>query len=247
MKALIYDLELTDLELKINTYELKNHTRYFHPDCIERDWSMLGAGWMWLDEDEPTTVAVSHKDVFNDEKIVRQTHKVLSSADMLIGHNSDAFDYKKFNTRAVYHGLPPISPKLSVDTLKMARKYFKFTSNKLSYLAKFLGVTLKGDSPDWELIKAGDRAEIKKMREYNALDCITTKEVYLKLRSFHHTHPSMNNPAVRDIEGNTVKVCRQCLSPRLRNVKTRYTNAGIARRQYQCRECRTYTTMERIK
>ena len=247
MKALIYDLELTDIDLKISTYELKNRIKYFNPDCIERDWTMLGAAWLWLDEDIPTTVAVTAKGPFDDYKIVCQTHKALSGADLLIGHNSDAFDYKKFNTRAVYHGLPPLSPKLSIDTLKMARKYFKFTSNKLSYLCKFLNIALKDESPDWEKIKAGDAKEIKIMRQYNGQDCIATKALYLKLRGYHHTHPNMNNPAVRDIEGTPVIQCPKCDATEYKKHSIRHYTTGRSRRQYQCKGCWGYWTTDLIK
>jgi len=245
MKALIYDLELTDIDLKISTYELRNRIKYFNPDCIERDWTMLGASWLWLDEDTPTTVAISLDDPFNDYDIVCQTHKALNSAELLIGHHSDNFDYKKFNVRAIYHGLPPISPKLSIDTLKMARKYFKFTSNKLSYLCKFLDIALKDESPDWEKIKAGDELEIQRMKNYNAQDCIATKALYLKLRAFHHTHPRMQT--VRDIEGEIVNDCPKCGSPESRKTGVKYLNSGRARRQFQCKGCWGYWTTDLIK
>jgi len=247
MKALIYDLELTDLDLKISTYDLKNHIKYFNPKCIERDWTMLGASWLWLDEDTPTTVAVNPKHPFNDSEITHQTHKALSQADMLIGHNSDNFDYKKFNVRAIKHGLPPLSPKLSIDTLKMARKYFKFTSNKLSYLCEFLDIALKDESPDWNKIKDGDAEEIERMREYNGQDCIATKALYLKLRSFHHTHPSMNNPKVRDIEGELVNVCPKCSSPESIKRGAKHYPSGRSRQQFQCKGCFGYWTTDLIR
>lgn len=195
----------------------------------------------------PTTVAVSPNAPFDDYKITCQTHKALNSADMLIGHNSNFFDYKKFNARAVYHGLPPLSPKLSIDTLSMARKYFKFTSNKLSYLCKFLDIALKDESPDWEKIKSGNAKEIKKMREYNGQDCIATKALYLKLRGFHHTHPNMNNPPIRDIEGGLVIQCPKCDSLDYKKHGVRRYPAGKARRQYQCKGCWGYWTTDLIK
>jgi hypothetical protein len=37
------------------------------------------------------------------------------------------------------------SPK-TIDTLKWARKYFNFNSNKLDYIAKYLGVGQKMDT-----------------------------------------------------------------------------------------------------
>ena len=99
--------------------------------------------------------------------VIKTLHDVLSEADIIIAHNGDKFDSKKFNTRAIAYGLPPIEPKKSVDTLKIARRRFAFTSNKLSYLAKFLGVESKDESPDWDKVLAGDEQELRYMRQYN--------------------------------------------------------------------------------
>jgi hypothetical protein len=247
MKSLIWDIETTDIELLVRTYGLKNFTKYFSPDLIQRDWSMLGAAWMPLEGKRPTIVSVSHTDPFNDEDVVKKTHEALQDVDLLIGHNSDKFDYKKFNTRALYYGLPPVAPKLSVDTLKVARKYFAFTSNKLGYMARYLGIEAKDESPDWEKIMNGDKKELNYMRKYNGQDVIVTKEVYLKLRSFHHTHPNMNNPKVKNVIGEDIAVCGLCQSPNLVKVRSKPLTSGRLRHQHQCKDCYKYTTSDLVK
>lgn len=248
MKTLIWDVETTDLELAIRTYDLKNYTRYFNPDTIKRDWSMLGAAWMFLDDDKAQAVSVHPDKPLDDYEVIKKLHSVLSEADILIGHNSDNFDLKKFNTRAIYYDLPPISPKQSVDTLKIARKYFKFTSNRLSYICEYLKVgAYKDNSPNWRLIIDGCPKELRYMRKYNKQDVLATKALYLKLRSYHHTHPNMNNPAVRDVSGELINVCKKCQSGNVYKVKVRYLASGRARQQYQCQDCGAYSTGDLIK
>ena len=244
-KTLYFDIETTDITLAINTYQLKNRISYFNPDSIVRDWSILGAAWAF-DDEPPESTTVNPKSVFNDEKVVKKLHSALSEAEVLIGHNSDNFDIKKFNTRAIKYGLAPISQKVTIDTLKMARKYFKFTSNKLSYIADFLEVDAKEASPDWELIKQGDADELKYMQEYNEQDVIVTREVYKKLRSFHHTHPNTSQE-IRDVNGEIVRSCKKCSSTNIRRDGTRLLNSGRRRQQWRCRDCKGASIYDFVK
>jgi len=240
LKTLIWDVETTDLELRIRTYQLKNYTKYFDPKTIERDWSMLGAAWIWLNEDKPTAISVSPDKPLDDYGVVKHLHGILSEADILVGHNSDNFDIKKFNTRAIYYDLPPISPKQSVDTLKVAKKYFKFTSNKLSYLCEYLKVDLKDNSPDWKACIDGDPEALRYMRHYNKGDVIATKAAYQKLMGWHHTHPK--HPQPKDIEGNDVNVCPKCQSPNYVKHDSRFLASGRRRQQWRCKDCGGYWT-----
>jgi len=209
-KILFWDIETTDIELSVKTYSLKNHIKYFSPDCIVRDWSMLGAAWKY--EGQPARcISVAPHDVFNDYSVIEILHAVLSDADILVGHNSDSFDLKKFNTRALKHGLPPIPPKQTIDTLKVARKHFAVTSNKLSYLCQFYGLDHKDHSPDWQKIMDGCQDELRVMREYNKKDVIVTEQLYYKLRPYMTNHPNLNTYYdVKDTAGKPVILCPKC-------------------------------------
>lgn len=240
MKTLIWDVEKTDLDLKVKTYQLKNSIRYFDPKLIERDWTLLGAAWMWLEDSKAKAISVSPNTPLDDYGVTKKLHEILNQADILVGHNSDNFDFKSFNTRAIFYDLPPITPKRSIDTLKVARKYFKFSSNKLSYICSYLGLEMKDESPDWNKCLEGDAKELRYMRQYNKQDVIATKDLYLKLRSYHITHPNL--PKQTDPSGITIQTCGKCGSPDLKKDKVRYTVSGRPRRQWQCRDCYSYTT-----
>ena len=86
---------------------------------------------------------VSPKDPTNDKELCKELHRILSGADTVITHNGDRFDLKRARARFAINGLPPLRPLKSIDTLKIARKYFAFESNKLDDLGIFLGVGRK--------------------------------------------------------------------------------------------------------
>jgi hypothetical protein len=205
-RFLIWDVECSTSRYEEEFYDLKNFSNYRNHKNITRDWVLLGASWMFLEDDKPEVVSVTQQAVFDDYGVVCKMHEVLCSADVLIGHNSDAFDLKKFNTRAIKYGLPPIPPKQTIDTLKLARKYFKFTSNSLAYVANFLEVGMKNETPDWEKIIAGDADELRYMRRYNKQDVLVTKNVYLKLRAWD-TKGSVNKNVYSPAKHNQCKVC----------------------------------------
>lgn len=247
-KILIFDIETTDLELIVRSYSLKNYIRYFKPESISRDWTMLGAAWKWKGEDSAQVVSVTPSEPLNDEGIVRALYAVLDEADVIIGHNSDKFDIKKFNTRAIAYDLPPLGKKIQIDTLKIARKYFAMTSNRLSYLADFLKVPQKKDeSPDWSKCLEGCPDELRYMRKYNKQDVFVTEAVYDKLMGWHDTHPNIAEPK-RDIEGFIVpNTCPKCGSPNTHKRGFRYMASGIKYQDIRCYDCRASFKGERAK
>jgi len=240
MKLLVYDVELSDMDILIKSYDLKNRIRWFNHENIIRDWTMLGASWKHLDDDKISCVSISPKDPLNDYAVIQKLYKAIEASDGLIGHNADNFDLKKFNTRAIYYGMPPLQKKIQTDTLKIARKYFKFTSNSLRYIANYLGLENKGDSPDWDAVMSGDRKEIALMREYNRQDVIVTEQLYKKLRGWHHTHPDVSS-VTRDIEGKEMDKCPSCDSVNVvKNGHKPKVKAGVVYKFAQvllCRNC----------
>lgn len=232
---LYLDIETTDMELRVRTYQLKNYTRYFNHKDITRDWSMLSFAYMY-EGGQPRCFSVSPKDPLNDEAVVHEMHRVCTDAHTIIGHNSDNFDMKKFNARAITYGLTPLAPKVQIDTLKIARKYFKFTSNSLSYIAKLLGVSEKDESPDWEACINGCPKALAKMRQYNRQDVLVTRDVYKKLMSYHHTHPK-NVESPRDPDADEVFVCNKCQSPNIKKNGSRRLASGRKRQLYGCPDC----------
>jgi hypothetical protein len=70
-------------------------------------------------------------DYMNDYALAVKLHTLMDEADIIVAHNADRFDIKQANTLFIDHGLGQVGEYKSVDTLKVARKYFAFEGNSL--------------------------------------------------------------------------------------------------------------------
>ena len=175
--------------------------------AVDSDWYMLSFSAKWLDGGFTTKglpdYASYKTDKTNDRELISELHQLMSEADIIIGHNGDNFDIKKTNERIIYHGLTPPEPYKTIDTLKIAKKYFKFTKNNLNYICERLGIGSKhetGGKDLWLKCIDGDMGSWKKMLSYNKQDVVLLEALYYKLRSWIHNHPVMttlNNQCIR--------------------------------------------------
>jgi DNA polymerase elongation subunit (family B) len=129
--------------------------------------------------------------VKDDRQIIEGLHHLLINSDIVIGHNMDRFDLKKFNTRAALFGLAPIPKLNSHDTLKMLKKLFVLPSNSLWYAAKFFKLgnqkMLHSKFPGDELFDQcleGNMEAWEELELYNIQDVKTTKELFLFLARY---------------------------------------------------------------
>jgi hypothetical protein len=168
----------------------------------------------------------------DDKHVVIKLHKVLSEVDVVVAHNGDGFDSKWLNGRILFHGLPPLPPIKSVDTLKIARRMFNLNSNRLDYLGKYLGFGGKKSTPPglWIDVLRGDAKAVKTMVDYNKRDVELLEQVFLKLRPYV---PDLNAYA---LFGADSKTCPKCGST---NTGSRGWHASLTQvyRRNQCRDC----------
>lgn len=158
--------------------------------------------WKWLGEREihafAAPMAKSYKKNPDDNReLIVKLHEIVSQADVIIGHNIDDFDDKMSNTGFIKHGLKPPPPHRTVDTLKFARHKFRFNSNRLGDLGKFLGLGDKVRTGGFELWKeclAGNEKAWAKMVRYNKGDVRLLEKIYLKERPWMTNHPNMLVP-----------------------------------------------------
>ena len=232
-RVLLWDIE-TSLQL-VAVFDLK-YNEFIAPENLITERYVLCASWKWFGEktihhvsvlDNPTLYA---KDPTNDRHVLETLHKVLSSADVIIGHNGDAFDTKYVETRMLFHGLPPLPPIPSIDTCTVAKNRFKFNSNKLAYLGQFLKVGRKIQTTPglWHRVLRGETKAIKEMVRYNIQDVVLLERVFLKLR------PYIANHLNRQLFGHTG--CPRCGSS---NVQSRGLHRAISRvyRRFHCQAC----------
>ena len=153
------------------------------------DWFVLSFAGKFSDEDQYHYFDQRDKEnVEDDYELIKKCHEMLSEADVLVSHNGDRFDIKKLNARFIKYDLPPLNHYKSVDTLKIARRFFSFTSNKLSDLANYLGCENKksthGKYPGfqlWDQCMQKNQEAFQEMEDYNKKDVDVLIDVYKKL------------------------------------------------------------------
>ena len=170
----------------------------------------------------------------DDKQLTIELHKVMSSADILLGQNSDQFDVRMANYFFLLNDLEPIPPTKYLDTKKIAKRYFKFMNNTLDNLGEemgFGGKTKTTYKDLWvEAFLEGDKKSWKLMDIYCKNDVDQTTKIYLKMRGFMHQHPSLAR-----ISGD-YDSCPRCGCYNFRVKAYRTTNTSRYH-QYQCNEC----------
>lgn len=171
----------------------------------------------------------------DEREIIISLSRLLDEADIVIGHNVDKFDVRKFNTSCILLGLRPPSPFVTIDTLKVARKHFKFSSNRLDELGKFLECGRKVETGGFKLWRAcmeGDVESFEKMVKYCDQDILLNEEVYHKLMPYIKNHPNVAIFGEHDGE-----VCTRCGSEDLHwTGQQMATKVGLYEKFY-CNNC----------
>jgi len=231
-KILLYDIETSALV----THAWGLFDQNIGLNQIVQDWFVMSWSAKWLDSDEVfyEDVRKTVKKSDPDKKILQGIHKLLSEADVVVSYNGDSFDAKKLNARFIKFGMPPVSPYKSIDCLKIARRYFKFTSNKLEYVAKYLGCVLQKSKHKkylghelWKECMGGNLEAFDEMKEYNVLDTKVLEEVYRKLIPFDN---SISFSAFHQVSTCT------CGSTNFVKDGYKYTAKGAFQR-YTCKKC----------
>ena len=216
------------------------HNDWIAPENLQQERFIICASWKVLGEDEVDSVSILDNrklfksDPHNDKHVVETLHKMLSAADVIIHHNGNSYDLKFTETRMLFHGLPPLPPIQKIDTLLVAKHRFMFNSNKLDYLAKFLGLgeKIQTDYKLWLRVLQGDKSAIEEMVVYNKHDVKLLEEVYLKLRPYinDHPHAQLFEPGER-------LDCPRCGSKHTKKNGYHSANTRIYQRYY-CLDCK---------
>lgn len=162
----------------------------------------------WLGDSVVHHDSVHYHESGDDFEVVDSISNLIQQADILVHQNGDRFDLPTLNTRRIKHGLTPLPPRKTVDTLKIARSQFKFGSNRLESLAVELGLDegkIKTDFSLWSRCMEGDVEAFEEMIRYNKRDVEVLEKVYLALRPWDQRHPSL--ALYGDIEEITCPKC----------------------------------------
>ena len=228
----------------VKVYGLRNNVYISHKNIV-KDWHLLSYAAQWEGEDTIHYLDQRYSpNVEDDRQLIEGLHHLLSSADIVVGHNIDSFDLKKFNTRAAKYNLPPLVQFQTHDTLKIARKFFSFSSNSLEYIAKFLNLENRKSSHGkypgdalWEACMNGDIEAWEECKSYNEQDVRVTRELYLYLSKYDHRI---------NLSSFYMRPTCSCGSSAFKKHGVRYTKSAIKQR-YICLDCgKTFQARENL-
>lgn len=231
IKRLFFDIETSPMIV----YSWRTGYKLNIPtDNIIEDWKIICISYKWQNEDVVRNLTWDKNQC--DKEMLEKFISIANEADEIIAHNGDRFDIKKIRTRCIYHRIPMFPKYRTLDTLKKARSGFTFNSNRLDYIAKFLGVGAKLEHEGfnmWVKCLQGDKKALKDMVKYCDMDIIVLEDVYLAME--HYIKP---NTHAGVINGNMKYSCPSCGNDEdLTLLKNDVTEKGTISRVMECNTC----------
>jgi len=236
IKRLYFDIETSP---NIGFFWQAGHKVNIGYDSIIKERAIICICYKW--EDEKTIHSLTWDNNQNDKKLLEDFIKIANKADELVAHNGDRFDLPWIRTRCLFHRIDMFPNYVTIDTLNHARRKFKFNSNRLDYISKFLGIGSKiGTSYDlWKnIVLNNNKKALKEMVEYCKGD-ITILEKIHKIMSPHLS----NKTHIGALTGKGKYSCPECGSSSLIKACRRTTATGMIRVQLKCKECNKYHTV----
>ena len=146
------------------------------------------------------------------QKMLDSVHKLLDEADAIVHYNGSRFDIPILHKEFLLSGMPPPAPSKQIDLLQVARRQFRFVSNKLDYVAQALGL---GSKTEHE----GHALWVKCMND--------DRKAWIK------NHPNHNAYSAN-------ACCPNCGSSKLQKRGTAITTTRHYQR-FQCQQCGTWS------
>lgn len=184
----------------------------------------------WLGEKKTLYYSEYHDD---HKTMVQAAFDLLTEADCLVHYNGRKFDRKHLNREFQKYKLGAPAPYAQVDLLQVARKEFAFYSNKLDYVAQYLGVGQKVDNGGFQLwidCLNGDRKAWAMMKKYNIGDIQVTEDLYYELLPWIQPHPHVG------LYSGEEDCCPNCGGNNVQSRGTAYTQVGAYPR-FRCNDC----------
>ena len=183
----------------------------------------------WLGD---AKVAHMNKPTAGKVQMLKGIYNLLDEADIVVHWNGVAFDIPTLNKEFIKQGWAAPAPFHEVDLLHLARKKFKFQSNKFDFILRELGLPgkIKTDFELWRDFMAGDKKAIKQMKAYNIHDAKMLEPVYMKLRSWTNSMPA------HSLFTGNFDCCPVCGSKHIQRRGYHYITLSAFQR-YHCKDC----------
>lgn len=190
----------------------------------------------WLGEEEIHFDSIQKS---RPKVMLKRIHKLLEEADAVVHWNGSNFDIPTLNKEFLLAGMTPPATYRQIDLLQTARGRFRFTSNKLDFVAQALGVGKKMKHTGFELwvqCMEKDPQAWEEMEAYNKQDVVLLEDVYELFKPWIRNHP---NVALYSIESND-NTCPTCGETHLVKRGFSFTNLGRYQR-YRCSACGSWS------
>jgi len=200
------------------------------------DWYILSYAAKWYGYGPITCRGLDDTGgpVKGDRRLLKEIHALMTEADIIVAHNGVDFDIKVINTRLIVHGFEPPSPYKVVDTKREIKKVARFSSNKLDWLCKQLGIGRKIEHegfPLWKDCAAGDPGAWRRMKRYNRHDVRLLHDLYKLIA------PWIKQPNAAVYSGDERCVNPVCASTDIHVYPRLYYASTRAYQRMQCRKC----------
>lgn len=229
---MIYDIEAAPNICLVWKTGFKLNVNY---DSIIKERAIICIGYKW--EGEPKKHVLVWDKAQSDKKMLAEFIEIALEADELVAYFGDSYDLPWLKTRCLFHGLNfPIVK--SIDPLQWARRKYAFQSNKLDYVAKFLGMQGKIDTKYslWkDILLKNCPKSLAAMSKYCSNDLILLEGVWKRLSQgvAPKSHAGV-------MAGGEKWSCPRCESEKVSIYKTRVTAAGTKQTGMQCKACGGY-------
>jgi len=208
-------------------------------NMIKEEWYVMSFAAKWLGDPASKVMYCDQEHIKpqkNDKKLLQEIWDLLDEADIVITQNGIKFDQKKLNARFIMQGLKPTSSYRHIDTLRIAKRHFAFTSNKLAYMTDKLCVKYKKLSHGnfagfdlWKQCMDHNPKAWEEMKKYNKYDVLSLEELYYALIPFDNT---IDFNVYHEGLGS---ICK-CGSEEFKSAGFFYTSSGKFKK-YICKSC----------
>lgn len=203
------------------------------PEMIVKERAIICLCYKWESSSKVHSLTWKEGD---DKQLLLDFMDIVDTADEVVGHNSDKFDIKWLRTRCFYHKIRMSSKIKSIDTLKWAKEYFNFNSNKLDYIGQFSGVGKKMDNGGLQTFKAiiedNNPKAMDKMVKYCKVDVIRLSQIFERM--FVYCEPKTH---LGVLLGGSRDTCPSCGSKSTKKNGILVAATGLTSQKYQCTAC----------
>lgn len=179
----------------------------------------------------------------DDFDLVVKMIEAINKADIMVTFNGKKFDTKLLNTRALYWGLPPINYPKHIDLFEQAKRVFKFPSNSMQNISKYLGLDGKIQTSgtqlwercaNWKEYQQCNNA-LEELMIYGNQDIEATRDLYKQLQGWMKGIPNVST-ITNVVESTASLRCIHCGSEDVFKVDQKTYTSTSSFDLYRCNE-----------